>query len=1217
MNIKKKLLIVTLVMGINISSLSTTISAGDYDSVSTPSIVTTSYLDALNNVAREDAKKAEKESGGSSSSSSDSNSSGDGDAKANLQANVQKILSVGNFGSVGLLYGPSSAVGSDNYSQLQNPMSLDHAGISNLDKSQGGNGKAEAYYQFGRGISTLQNESYGRDPSAITIEQSADNFTDVATAFAESGIKIVKNYNPAPVLLSFYDSSYLNDNRFAGEDGNEFVKIINDYDMLRTAVRYMGDPFIGGVSRSFAFTFIIAFVLWLLAFFTKIWNGKGLGYSTRRLFLRVAIAGAIFPASAFAFSHGVNMIADGLVDTNETAESKILSQNLNILDWYQNAAFGLPSGMQITVRNGTFEFTPSQVLAINRYSMKNHVSTNAENLVGKLGEDANKVTNSEDKQLVNRMLSIASSNNNMSPIRFQPTYGQSGSQTMFGGSTPWDTGKIIKVADALGKNKKIPDDLDLNSIEYFTAGKLEATGGNGVYTYSMNGSGYGLSPISAFNLMGTTFTNNGFSVTSNIEQIKSVSVGMDVVKAGTGKDDGKNTTKANSIIKFICLLYILYAGIKALMDILIAGFSGVFKGGLGGALGYSAGIGQIIGALLVLVFGIMGLSLITLVAIKMIDVAWAFVDGMISGKNDEDGAIIKPLYEGISKSGFLGSILAKLVTSVAEFIMSLCAIFFIPKIVTAPINAYATFLAGIPNQIAERARRFEQRFLSSYGSGGGMAGNSNVTKASDHIKNNAGDIFNRAAAIGAGAGMIGGALISKIGGALSGETVADAADIENKNTSNNETDLKNNINGKEITEGNFEETKEGNEFQESSEIIENPSGQTNTPKDGNLKSTKEPITGEKNVQQGKVSTKQPISNIENKQQKHETNGGQINDEKTVNLDNNKNAIKQDNNEETIAKQNQENAINSKQHSEVQGPKVHNPNEEFNLNEQKVNDKFNDNSKFQNEEKIAQNDSVANALNEEQKNQQLLRNQLNNNSENNLTGKNYNNTPISEEINNQTGNTSVNGNNSQMSQKPIDGKITETPINTTSNIIGNGSENQKTKTDDKNNVNKKENKKSLSARMKDSAKNTTLKPINSTKGIVKNNTGTRVNNRGKEMHAMRLNAGRKLQKIGGYASGDKQGRKQIAAGLTHMAGGLLGAQKYTGKIANRVNNARNDRYMQHVNKPNEDLSEKQSKNKKKQFKQKPIRKPLTGKTSETFKTNKNKEKFNQKKKTRNN
>ena len=116
MKLKKNITITLLsILIVFMSFGNSLVFASDYDSVSPPSILPSAYQDAQVNLARKDANKENAEEGSKENASKDAD-----ETKASLNENISKILKVGNFGIVGTLFGPTSAVGTDNYANIQN-----------------------------------------------------------------------------------------------------------------------------------------------------------------------------------------------------------------------------------------------------------------------------------------------------------------------------------------------------------------------------------------------------------------------------------------------------------------------------------------------------------------------------------------------------------------------------------------------------------------------------------------------------------------------------------------------------------------------------------------------------------------------------------------------------------------------------------------------------------------------------------------------------------------------------------------------------------------------------------------------------------------------------------------------------------------------------------------------------------------------------------------
>ena len=210
---QNKILVTSLLSVFMLTSFTstTTLAEGEIDKIQAPSILTSAYQAAQQNIASKDADKANAESKKSEEKSEDKkeDKKEDGEnkddkakensaskekeskeSKENLNKNLTKIMSSGNFGTVGILFGPTSPISHNNFAALQNTMSLDKAGIQSLDANSGGNGKAVGYHQFGLAIQKLQDYSANKDVSMITVDNDARSMTKVATTFSNVGFKI-------------------------------------------------------------------------------------------------------------------------------------------------------------------------------------------------------------------------------------------------------------------------------------------------------------------------------------------------------------------------------------------------------------------------------------------------------------------------------------------------------------------------------------------------------------------------------------------------------------------------------------------------------------------------------------------------------------------------------------------------------------------------------------------------------------------------------------------------------------------------------------------------------------------------------------------------------------------------------------------------------------------------------------------------------------------
>lgn len=1146
---RKKILVTSLLSVFALTSFSSpvTLAEGDFDTIQAPSIVTSAYQAAQQNIAKKDADKASAENKKQETEKADDKSSEDKDkakenseskskdskeSKENLNKNLTKIMSSGNFGTVGILFGPTSPVAFNNYAALQNTMSLDKAGITSLDTNSGGNGKAVAYHQFGLAIQKLQDESLDKDASVITVEDDARSMTKVATAFSNVGFKILREYNPAPVLLSFYDSSYLTNANYAGAGGNKLIKLINQNEPLRTFIKFFGDPGQFGFSRAVTIAMLFGFGSILAGLVQMVWNGRTLSYKIRRFIVRMVVATLLFPVAVFAFSEGVQQITDYKMNAEKNRDNSIVRRNLNLLDWYQNTSFGIPVGTSLTVKNGEFVLSEDDIYNINKYAAKNAIT----------GEG-----NDDDKVLAARIVSIAKNANNRTLVTFHPAYSVSNE----GGKAqrlPWETGKIIKFSESFANNTKIADDIDIGNIEYFK-GSLQMSNSGDTTTYTMRKGGYGISPLAAYNLLNTSFNENGFSVRSNTNPSQMVGVGINAIKFSGGadgkkeKNDGKKQkgqgSSAPGIVLFFVALRLVFTGIKGVSDVFITTFGAVFKGGAKAALGTSYGLAMLFGGFVAVFAGLLGVSIMVDFCINLIDPVYGIVKDLGTKVVGSEG-----LMDAMKNAPFPLNWIAKIITDgVVGLIISIMAIFFVPQLLIAPLSAYINWIKGIPNALAERAQRWENQFINSHGGPGGRpvgTSNSNTTNVGGNtMMNNA---MKEAKATGAGLAMMGAAIGGWLGGKIAGEgkhggateeTVADEVNgkegQENNGEEQNPKDpsaenLQDNLNTEqeeqEVTDGEFDEPKEvpysevdlgnGQKALKAAQEVPPISDEVKDKDGANGKEAKE----QKENLEGKKEINEPVSeHVENKDdftKLEQDNSTELNQD-----DNTQNDVVED------VDQNQDEKLFNKQ-----------------------GDEFNDSDQ-------SRKDTVANKFNEANKTD--IKEDITNKDNMNLNG--VENTKLNNVTKDDT-NLNLEGDSTK-----VNSQVNENLSGTQQDSISENVKNVENTTvnDDNNDTSSKETPNVGEAVVAGGVVSGISQFTRGKLSDVKERaTKTVKNDQGKEMSAIRLATGRGLMAMSNNANKNNKNygkkydtRKQFLAGMTHAVGGLTGTQDHTQKVYNKV------------------------------------------------------------------
>ena len=728
------------------------VGAEGYENLLHPSIIPTAYQDAQYSVSKSqkaasDAKKtaSDSDSGSDAKKTAADATKNAEESKANLADNIKVIMNSGNFGSTGLFFGPTSGNSKvDAYGALTSTPGLDRTGIDNFAANTGQPDKVHAYHAFGLAMTHLKDSARKTSGESIGIDAAAGGIIALAKSFSMFGLNLLKAFNPFPVIAAFYDSSFLNNATYTAEgssEKNELINLVNSNDMLAGAIRLFGDPItIGPVTTSFAYmiTATIVFIMFGYGAFTKLWNGQKMSITFRKAFVKILIASVMVPLVSIYGSKGLSWTVSTLDNANETKEQTIMRNNLNIYNWYKNAAFGLPSGTTLTVKNGYFVFTPETVEAINRWSATNRSSASSSLIVDdyKNPFDSTGViktrkpskpasaTDLSDEAIANGIVSAAKTNKNTTKVSFAPSYstGFVSSSAQGTGGTPWDVSDIVSFAESLGSNKKY-DGKDKSVAEnpYITnAGLIATQGGNDLsYTFTQTTTQYGISPLAAFNLMGTDFNESGFVVRTNTSDITTPTIAPYVIT------DASQQTKAPGIVKIVVMFTIMMAGMKALTTIISSSFGALFKGGAGAALGSAAGAGTLVGGAIALTLGVLGLSVIMTIAVGLMDMFYTFIAKLLfswevmSALQDVSKEVADSLFGIIAKIPIIGDVLAGILTGLTAAIMAIVSMMMMPQLVKTPTIAYGEFVAGIPSAISERFATWERVFTGDYHSGSG------------------------------------------------------------------------------------------------------------------------------------------------------------------------------------------------------------------------------------------------------------------------------------------------------------------------------------------------------------------------------------------------------------------------------------------------------------------------------------------------------------------
>lgn len=736
-----------------------------------PTVVTKEkpVLSLLKDDKKSDDKKssAEKEASDilDANKSSDDDTSEKEDKQEILDENMATVLDAagGKSGKIdggGLFYGPiEKASGTGSASLMYSAPALGRMNAEMLDGKYG-SPVFTPYISFGYGLSKLRDAGFdgNSDTTADEVDQGLGEFSNVFASISSTALRFVKQYNPLPLVMSLYDNSYLTNGKYSGKDGNKLLDLIRKQPNLYDFFNAMGSPVSGvPILSSFSFTQFIGLMMALGTIFVGLFMqffGHHFGETVRKVIVMLFVTMLGVPFGASVLNAGFDMMSDAVTAESKTPKIEIASNNLLFADWAETG-FAMPEGTSFTVNDGKVQMSKADVLAINKH---------VESTLGR---------KSDENAIADRIKSELKSGNNVATVAFKEAIKKDG--------TKWDTDKLVEAAQKFAKNEEI-DPEDVNSIGYLNAGTITASGGDANWTFSGHGGRWGVSPLTAVNVLSGTFDANGYTVgdmNTQAPKIPHVIANMD----DKGFMDAPNGDMPG-LVKFFLAITAMYALIKTLMTILYASYGGFLKGGLTAAIGSPRGVGELIGSAFALLLGVVGISGIGALVITLGDVIWSFVVG--NGFRIDNG-VLDPLIQAIAKPvksiPFFGDALAAVVSSATSFVMSLVACMFVPKVAKMPIEQFGGFCSSLPSRFGELFQNFANRITGDYrgGSffGGSSYGGNNITHAVDNAMNSSISNLKMASA---GAGLMAGATMAMAGRSLEKRLT------NNNNTSDHDKD---------------------------------------------------------------------------------------------------------------------------------------------------------------------------------------------------------------------------------------------------------------------------------------------------------------------------------------------------------------------------------------------------------------------------------------------
>lgn len=693
----------------------------------------------------------------------------DNELKDTFVANTAALVSF-KWPNIGLLVGARDSLSGSTWTSYQSPITLSASEVATYGSSE----LADAYNKykaFGYAVQNMNKQAQKSSTTAVSAEEGLDAMSAAAIKLGSFGVEFLNDYNPGPVLLALYDSSYLG--RYAS---NKLVQIVRGNEVLYNIVCFFGDPVVnvGGWNMSMfvmlnAVLAVAGMALWMLF---KVLMGNGtIGDGIVRFMSKILIGTVGIFVIANFMSWMLGWVTDTIYEVDGSEDTRYVEDNLNIYDWYMTG-FQLPSGISLQIDSlGNFVFNPDTVYAINHYTYNR--------LVG----------GGDDTAIRARMETLTQSGNTGTASFVSPS-----STNADGEGTAWATDVYYAIMKNYAENK---DDLmDGNDDEssplygmtsfsiyrskFLWMSSLTMSGapnsgwqvtGNGSDTY------YGLNPISAFNLIRSDFS--GETITSSSVVYPPIAyVGFDINDTFVGSAPAH----MNSLTRFIACFTLTLAALKGLVTIFTAGFGGLISGGVKTATGSAHGLGQALGAVVALLGGVIGISLIMSMTLALLDTVYGIAVSLVGNTEVLDG-FLGPIIDTVGEIPVIGGPLKKAFRSVVEGILLLVLALTFPKMGGIPITVFSQAMADLPGRIGERAQMIEaQLFSGRSAAGGGLPPRGGSGQYGRMASGMMGNAFSSGAKqagriIGAGAaaaGSLAGAGLSTLGRSLNDR--ADAAE---------------------------------------------------------------------------------------------------------------------------------------------------------------------------------------------------------------------------------------------------------------------------------------------------------------------------------------------------------------------------------------------------------------------------------------------------------
>lgn len=691
----------------------------------------------------------------------------DNDLKDIFVSNTSAII--GNkWPNMGLIIGARDSLSGSIWSNYQSPLTLSGSEVI----TYGDANLADAYNKykaFGYAVQNLNSNAQKSQGSAVAVEEGLDAMSAAAIKLSSFGVKFLNDYNPGPVLIALYDSSYL-----ATYSSNKLVQIVLNNDVLKNIITLFGDPVvtIGATNWSFfvVINAVLAIVGFALSLFLTLLGNRNIGDGLRKFIIRIFIGTCGIYLIGNFMSIMLGWVNETMLDVGQSDESRYVEENLNLYDWYLTG-FKLPSGTNLQIDSkGNFIFTPDIVRSINEYTY------------GRIHGGG------DDAEIKAQMESYTQSSNVGIASFIMPSY-SSGDE----GGEAWSTDVYYAILKNYAENKEdLMDDggnessplhgldgFNLFRSRYFWMSDMRMDQNGDGWTASGYGGDnyYGLNPISAFNLVRSDFSGSGITATATVYPSIAY-VAFDVNSLHSYSDSA--STNMNALTRFIACFTLVLAALKGLITIFTAGFGGLISGGVKTAVGSSQGLGQALGAVIALLGGIIGISLIMSMTMSLLDTVYGIALEIV-GDTEVLNSFLQPVQEAVGGIPVLGKVLVGICRSIAEAIMTLVLALTFPKLGGIPITVFAQYMADLPGHMAERAQMIESTLMSGRSSAGGgfggsRGGSGQYGRMARQMAGNAFSSASRQTGAIVGAGMAAAGSLAGAGLSLAGKQLNKKAD---------------------------------------------------------------------------------------------------------------------------------------------------------------------------------------------------------------------------------------------------------------------------------------------------------------------------------------------------------------------------------------------------------------------------------------------------------